>query len=303
MADNSQNPSPENQNSTNHKLENSNSGVNPPPNSAVDGNPLLEDGDKGKQYTVQDFSNSQNAQAFNLKDSPSTFNIKYGDDQIRFYFSPISLNDRIKIRDIFIEPTGFRSFIEKKVLVKKEQRVILIIGANSCGKVSCGIKLGLEMQEKLNSQLTLCSYALEDRKRLFELVSNTQFPKNSWCLIQDAFKKGIDPAELKFPYLSSLNERLLEKNAFLVLTSNLDDLPKHEVELIFKIQYGDDQTQIDDFLKRVFWSHYRFIFSENLGNVFPEDFFKTIEKKVLNHLSSPSDINRFYDSLRIIDIT
>jgi len=303
VADNSQNPNPENQNSTNQKPADSNSGVNPPPKSALDGNPLPGDGEKGKQYTVQDFSNSQNAQAFNLKDSPSTFNIKYGDDQIRFNFSPISLNDRIKIRDVFIEPTEYRSFIEKKVLVKKEQRVILIVGANSCGKVSCGIKLGLEMQEKLNSQLTLCSYALEDRKRLFELVSNTQFPKNSWCLIQDAFKKGIDPAELKFPYLSSLNERLLEKNAFLVLTSNLDDLPKHEVELIFKIQYGDDQTQIDDFLKRVFWSHYRFIFSENLENVFPEEFFKTIEKKVLNHLSSPSDINRFYDSLRNIDIT
>lgn len=229
-----------------------------------------------------------------------------GEDHIRLILSPISGADTNKIRQVFVEPVGYSKFFEERVLKRTNCRIIIISGPAACGKLACSIKLGLDLQDQVNAKLIFCSYQHDPRHRLDDLVSSDQFHANSFCIVENAFKNGVNPAELCFPNLNPIYEHLAEKNAYLILTTCQEDLPEQEVELSFSISYPDKKEAHQEFIEKVFWQHFHY-FCQSLTNIFPEKFLEEAlfgQTPVAFQLfSSPSKIDRFFNTLLKMDTT
>ena len=205
--------------------------------------------------------------------------------------TPISSNYREKIDKVFERPDKFSDFLSKVTSNSNDQRVIIITGDGSCGKLSAAIYLGMHLQKNQDNRLQIYNLCLQERLSLYTVVNDSKYPKDSICIITDTFAQSIAPDDLCFPSLNSLNDKLKESNSILVILLQSSVQPtEQDVELVYNIRFGDK------FFDLVYWSHFDYYISTNdaLKTIFPSPLFQEIEPNILAKLDTPSAIDRFF---------
>lgn len=220
-------------------------------------------------------------------------------DQKAIGFTPVSSKDREKISAVFQPPEKFSDFLDNVTSDNNDQRVIIITGEGSCGKLSAAIHLGMHLQNIRDSRLQIYNLRVQERLSLYTVVNDSKYPKDSICIITDTFAQGIAPDELCFPNLNSLNDRLIESNSILVILLQSGQLTAQNVELVYNICFGDE------FFDLVYWRHFNYYISTNdaLKNIFPRSFFQEIKPDILARLDTPSAVDRFFKYIVKQDIT
>lgn len=194
-------------------------------------------------------------------------------------FRLISLSELNVIQKVFVRPSGYKDCLNK-VLKDDLQRVVVIVGMDHSGRFACACHLASDLQSNQRVPLKVNRVTIDAKEGgdLYTILEQADFVNNGVYIIEDAL--GIDALLNSLANVRGIQEKLKDKNAYLLLTSSPEQaLDQFEVARLMVSHSGEE-------LKKIAQKHLEFYSAQ-------DQWFSTIK----NDLQAP--INRLIDVHKI----
>jgi len=153
--------------------------------------------------------------------STNTTNQFFGDEE-RMVILPIDQDTLQPLRRVFIKPPGYKKFLQDSLA--SGDRVCLIHGNESSGKLTCAINLAQDLLEAVpaeKAKIYIYPRRVDETRPLVDAMGSDQICDGSAVIIEDVFEKKVPRNELQPPELDWLRGALNGRRLFLILTAQL----------------------------------------------------------------------------------